>query len=382
MKDIAIRPLTIKDLKRMCNLIETRDDIDPKDAEKRLRLVEWVAFKNPFANGEPTYFVADDGRKIVAHLGRMPMEFMINGRICKGYFVHDLYVDPEYRANGQGFFVCMSLYKAIETNSDSFCCMVWTAHLNLELQRLRGYHELGGDRYYKFFNPYEKMTKVIKQNQMAKLTGFILKIVLRFADAILINLIPAGVKVTKTDKFDSRFDKLDPDTFSKIGICSHKTRKYLNWRFTGKPFGNMEVLVAEKSKGILGFAVVSVENDGGYLQGVLVDIMAHPDDARTISSLFKAAVKYFRRKKVDWIRCCLTDKRFARILKRFLFFKDVLYKEPVMLANLDKCDVSKLLIDINRWHLTYGASDDLMLDVLHEGNLTPRSRYPSRISGL
>jgi len=366
--NIAIRALTATDLEEMGELLKTREDLDPQDAEKRLQMVEWIAFKNPFANGEPTYFVADDGGKIVAHLGRMPMVFMIDGQPHKGYFSHDLFVHPEYRAKGMGLFICSSLYKAIEENSDSFCCMVWTTDLNLEIQKVRGYHELRGDRYYKFFNPYQKMKKVVKQDHLAKLSSFILKILLRFADGILINLISAGVKVTKTDTFDSRFDNLSPAIFSNTGICVNKTRKYLNWRFTDKPFCNMKVLVAESSESILGFAVVCVKNDGKYPEGVLVDIMADPEDARTISSLFKATVKYFRKNKVHCIRCCLTDKRFAKILKRFLFFRDFLKKEPVMLANLKKCDAGEILTDINKWHLTYGASDELMLDILHNGD--------------
>jgi hypothetical protein len=156
--------------------------------------------------------------------------------------------------------------------------------------------------------------------------------------------------------------------FSNIGICPNQNREYLNWRFTDKPYSNMKILVAEETESILGFAVVSVKNEEGHPQGVLVDIMADPEDTRTISSLVKAAVKYFRTKKVHCIRCCLSDKRFAKPLKKFLFFKDFIKMEPIMLANLDKFNADETLKDITKWHLTYGASDMLMLEILNNGD--------------
>lgn len=362
--DITIRALTEKDLVGVGELLQTRDDLAPHEAEKRLEMLEWIAFHNPFANDEPTYFVADDNGKIIAHLGRMPMLFVINGQPCKGYFTHDLFVHPEYRAQGQGIFITLSLYRAIEENSDSFCCMVWTTELNLRFQKRLGYYCLNSNRYYKFFNPYGKMKKVIKRDSLAKLTSLICQSLLRPLDTILINLCPSGVKVAEVDTFDSRFDNLGPATFQNIGICSLKTRKYLNWRFTSKPYNNMKVLVAEESDKVLGFAVVGVKIKDGNPEGVLVDIMAEPLDTRTISSLFKSAVNYFRRKKVHYISCCLSDRRLAKIANRFLFIKDFMKTEPIMLANLDKFDGAEVLTDITKWHLTYGASDFLMLEML------------------
>jgi hypothetical protein len=124
----------------------------------------------------------------------------------------------------------------------------------------------------------------------------------------------------------------------------------------------MEVLVAEAKGQATGFVVVSLIPYSEYPEGELVDIMADPEDTKTVSALFRAAIDYFREKRVYSIKCCLTDKRFSKILKRFLFFRDFIGMEPVMLANLEKCEYKQYLIDMDNWHLTYGASDELMLE--------------------
>ena len=70
MKDIRIRALLPEDIHKIGVLFGTRDDIDRAGCEKWVELLKWLAFNNPHANGEPTYFVAEDGDGIVAHLGR------------------------------------------------------------------------------------------------------------------------------------------------------------------------------------------------------------------------------------------------------------------------------------------------------------------------
>ena len=94
MPRYEIRALTPEDLPGMGLLMQSRNDLVGGEVQKRLKLIEWLAFENPFANGEPTYFIAVENGCIIAHLGRMPVEFMARGRCCKGYFIHDLYVHP------------------------------------------------------------------------------------------------------------------------------------------------------------------------------------------------------------------------------------------------------------------------------------------------
>jgi GNAT superfamily N-acetyltransferase len=360
MENIKIRKLTISDMKQIGNLLQTREELNQDGAEKRKRLLEWLAFRNPFANGESTYFVAEDSERIVAHLGRMPTEFTINGRRQRGYFMHDLYVHPEYRKKGKGYFISMALYKAVEENTDSFCCGLWTSPLNLEIQRRRRYLELHADKYVKLLHP-NSISQVLRKDTFAKLIYPFLKIVFLVIDAILLRIHSREMLVTEVKRFDSRFDDLNQKIVQKVGIASFKHSSYLNWKYVDRPFRRSTIFAAEEDGQILGFAVVSDGLKNGYRKGSVLEISADPDDARTISSLCREIIVHFKKRKVYSIHCYLTDKRFAKIFKRFLFIKDF-SSDPVLLTNLEKCcEVRDYLIDINNWHLSYGDSDGPML---------------------
>jgi GNAT superfamily N-acetyltransferase len=360
MKSVRIRELTRDDMDNMEALLETRDELDREGAKKRRQLLEWIAFKNPFAENDPTYFVAEAEGRIVAHLGRMPTQFVIKGKLTKGYFIHDLYVHPEYRNKGIGFFLSMSLYKAIEDRSESFCCLVWTTPLNLEFQRRRGYYELWANRYVKLLNPDEALGKFLKHKLLVRLLGLIVRSLFLFADSILPGRIPSGMEVFKIDRFDSSFDHLARNVAQKIGISSLKLSHYLNWKFIDRPFGKMVVFAAKERGQLKGFVVVSPNPFKSYPEGTIVDILADPDDRRTISALLKKAVAYFKEQNVYSIECCLTNKKFSKLLKRLFFVRA--RGVPLMLANIKKSVEPQHLTNIHNWHLTYGESDEFMLE--------------------
>ncbi|MDH4070996.1 MAG: GNAT family N-acetyltransferase, partial [Ignavibacteria bacterium] len=110
MKNLEIRPLLPADRDGMVELLTMRDAATLASAEQRWTLLEWMAFNNPSAGDRPTYYVAVYKGKIVAHLGRMPADFSYRGKDVQGYFIHDLFVHPDTRKMGLGFFISMGLY--------------------------------------------------------------------------------------------------------------------------------------------------------------------------------------------------------------------------------------------------------------------------------
>jgi len=290
----------------------------------------------------------------------MPNEFMINGKCQRGYFIQDLYVHPKYRKKGMGFFLSMSLYKAIEESTESFCCSVWTSDLNLEMLRRRGHYELKAGCYLKVLNPNEILRRLLRKKTLVRIFSPFLRRILDLIDLIMLRLIPSYRKIAKIDRFDFRFDNFYQSILNKIGICSYKQSSYLNWKLIDRPFSKITVFAAHEKGQIRGFVIIAPHLGKNYPEGMIVDIIADPQDTRTIVSLIKASINYFRRQKVFSIRCCMTDRRFIKILRRFLFLA-LPRGEPVMLANLEKSEQKEFLMDINNWHLTYSESDVLML---------------------
>jgi GNAT superfamily N-acetyltransferase len=367
MKNITIRELRGNDMEQMLVLLKSRDDLGEGGAEKRQVLMEWLAFKNPYENDEATYFIADDQGKIVAHLGRMPMEFVIKGNLRRGYYFHDLYVHPEYRKKGLGLFLSMSLYNAAEKNSKSFCFCIWTNEINLNFQRKRGYHELKYPSYVKILDPYPILIKRIKgQKQVAKIASLILKQVLWILDFFIFSLSKyrsKEIKVFEINRFDENFDCLQKRLLDKIGISPFKSSNYLNWKYVDRPFPKTTIFMARKNNEICGAIVLAMkEREGLFYEGTIVDILADPSDKEILWGLFRTAIDYFRKKKVCSIKCCSADSKQTKILKKFLFFGPVL-NMPLTIANVKKLEEEErgYFQHIDNWHINYGDSDGLML---------------------
>jgi len=358
---IRIRTLTRSDLDQMYRLHLTREDIsDPKDAWKRTQLLEWLAFHNPYArNGEGTYYVAEVDGVIVGFEGRMPMEFAINGARRKGYYVHDTYVHPDYRKIG--FWIVRALAKAIEEQSDSFFCLMGGTPLNLMIQRRMGYLELPpAAQYTKVLGLNRQISKVLKVKPLVSVVAPLAQLLLKALDVLILSKY--NTPVTSINFFDSRFDTFMQEVLSQTGVSSYKNSSFLNWRYIHRPFPKEKVFGVEHKKKIKGFIVLTTKlSETERPVGIILDIMAASDDSETIAALCVAAIRFFREQRVDSISCLLSDKRYVRIFRRFLFRKSSAGQQ-LLLGNLEKCENEREhLTNIEHWHMTRGESDGLML---------------------
>ncbi len=204
MKNLDIRPLTQNDRPAMISLLATRDGATAASAEQRWTLLEWMAFHNPSARSEPTYYVAEYKGKIVAHLGRMPSDFAFCGSEVRGYFIHDLFVHPETRKMGLGFFVSIELYERANADSGSFCCLVWTTPLNLELQRKAGYLETSAAGLVRPLNAND----FVKHPLGRKVLNPVARVLSRSTARLLEGFGSAGIGSDIVRRCDGRFDAL------------------------------------------------------------------------------------------------------------------------------------------------------------------------------
>jgi len=360
---IKIRDLKPDDMPKICELLRTREGLDEDGVQKRKILMEWCAFKNPFAGNETTYFIAEDQGGIIAHIGRMPMKFIINGDLQKGYYIHDLYVHPEYRKKGMGFFLSMAFYRIIEENSDSLCFCPWHKAINLEFHRKRGYPELSADKYKKILNPTYELKKILKIDFAARLLAVFVRGILVTADFFIkLYYHKYQQKVTKVSRFDFAFDNLSQRLSTTINISPLKSSEYLNWKYIDRPYSKMEALAISEEGEIVGFVVLGMGGTTECPEGTIIDISADPGNKVTVYFLCRAAIDYFKQRKVQSIKCCLTDPRFAKIFTRLLFFK-ISGAYPFTIINIKKAKDQKYIIDTKNWHLTFGDSDWTMFSV-------------------
>jgi GNAT superfamily N-acetyltransferase len=361
---IRVRALLRSDLEEINELHRTRDDVAEEGAaEKRTELLEWLAFHNPFAGDEATYFVAEVDGVIAAFQGRMPLAFMVNGTRRKGYYVHDTYVHPEYRKKGLGFSLITALAQATEEQSDSFFCLLGGTPLNLKIQRRMGYLELPpAPQYVKLLNPQRQLRRLIKFTPLAALLAPLARTGLRLLDTLLLMFNnPSSTTVRSVDKFDHRIDQLVDGIGGKLGISSYKSCSYLNWKFGCRPHKRDEILIAESQGQILGFAILALTRGEGSNGGVIMDLVADPDDNESLHALLRASVKFFRKRNVDFVRYVTSNLTLGATSRRFLFLKSKEGK-PVLLGNTRRApEISPSLMDITNWNMTLAESDAFML---------------------
>jgi len=344
-------------------LHRTRDDVlEVGGAEKRTELLEWVAFHNPSAKGEATYFVAEDAGAIVALQGRMPVEFAINGTRTRGYYAHDTYVHPDYRKKGLGFPLVASLAQAIEQRSDSFFCVLGGTPLNLKIQRRMGYREISPvPQYVKVLDPYRQLCRFLRSPLLAKVLNPFALILLSLVDALLKCVNRTHLRTIPIERFDDRFDELMKSMIGRLGICSYKGSAYLNWKYVDRPFKKDTIFAVERDGCLAGFVVLapSIRPSGNV--GAIMDMIADPEDKQTIATLCQTAVDHFRKQNAQYIWCAMSDGRFVELLRRFLFFRFGSGK-AMLLGNIERFSLDNIsLTDISKWHITLGESDTFML---------------------
>lgn len=363
LKNIRVRPLVRDDLPEILRLHGTRDDIDERGAEKRTRLLEWLAFHNPFARrDETTYYVAEEDGTLLAYHGRMPVQFGINGIVSDGYFVHDLYVDPAARKRGLGVVITFMIARAIEEESDTFFCLYGMTPLNRMMQTRRGYVEMVADSFLKRLSIRSEITRFLPSPVLAGLADLVRRAGFSAYNGLLsLRTVRRRITITLPTRFDESVDQLNEALRPKLGICSLRSSAHLNWRYVDRPFPRERIIAAWSDGALVGYAVVGLSPYKKETPvGLILDLIADPADTPVIIRLIQASVAELRAMGAAAVRCIMSDTRFAAVLRQCLFTKEAV-GQTMMLGNLHKSGQRTVIEDVRRWHMTRGESDSFLL---------------------
>jgi GNAT superfamily N-acetyltransferase len=363
-----IRPLRPADMDSFVELCAHRDGLDRPAAEARAEVVEWLAFHNPEADGNPTYFVVDLGGRVMGHLGRMPTRFGIEGRPHQASYIHDLFVHPELQKGGRGFFLAMQMYRAAEQASPSFSVLVWTNEINLGLQRARKYDELWVDRLVKLLRADAQIDKLADRitsraahgdlpvGALADASKPVAAGLLSIADRVLGTALGGHRRIERVDRFDERFDALSERLLPRLGIAPVKSRAYLAWKYLDRPHLDVAVYVAVDGDGkLLGFTVATAPRSK-FHDSYLLELVADPDDARTSAALALQAAEHCRSVGAHVLESVAADPRFARVLRQLLFVPRE-PRQPLFQANGERYVHPEVLGRVESWHFSFGDSE-------------------------
>lgn len=350
---LPIRELRPTDLDAFASLCVARG-LEPDVARRRAEQVLWTAFENPEADGNPCYFVATDGERLVGHLGRMPTLFQMDGYREVGSFIHDLFVHPEVRARGRGFFTSMDLYRAAEKACPSFAVLVWTNEINIRLQKVRKYEQRWVYGYSKPLCLDAKIDRSVPIAPLASAGKAAVRAAIHAADIALAAINRSDRAIERVEAFDDRFDRLADRLAPTLGICPVKSRRYLEWKYAGWPHQHWECFAVASGADLLGFAVV-VDSDTAPVC-TIAELVAEPEDTATLRALVQASIHHCRGTGRRSLAAMATDPRFTPVLERHLFLHRP-PKQPLFLAMTERARNPDLLRRPTAWHLSYGDSE-------------------------
>jgi hypothetical protein len=285
----------------------------------------------------------------------MPGRFQMDGYREAGAFIHDLFVHPEVRDRGMGFFTAMKLYRAAEKAGSGFAALVWTNAINIKLQTARRYEQRWITGHVKALALDAEIDRAVPVAPVAAAGKLVARAALGIVDRT-IAAVTGGrrCQVVEVDGFDERFDRLADHVAGNIGISPVKHHRYLEWKYRGWPHQPWAGFAAVGGAGITGFAVVVDSADNPT--STVAELVAEPDDADTITALVQAVIRRCRASKRTSIAALATDPRFARVLERHLFAREP-EPQPLFLANPGAARNPDLIRRTEAWHLSYGDSE-------------------------
>ncbi len=350
----TVRPLLPADMQSFADLCASRDNLDRSAADRRAEVVEWLAFHNPVDDGNPTYFIGAQEERVMAHLGRMPTLFVVDGRREMASYFHDLYVHPELRKEqAAGFFLSMKLYRQCEKASQSFCAMIWTNQINISLQKARKYTQMWTDMRVLSLGVSHKLERNLPAPAVGP-ANVLTRGMVRGAFWLNGLRLAEKAKVERITRFDQRFDQLADRLTPDIGVSPLKTSAYLNWKYVDRPHLDAAILQLLDGNGRLaGFAVV-VHPDR-TLTASIAELVVVDRDRNKLHGLLGHAIHYLGKKGADRVEATATDPLYSKALEERLFRRDT--RIPLFLAGGYRSPSEKYLHSPRHWHLSLGDSE-------------------------
>jgi hypothetical protein len=103
-------------------------------------------------------------------------------------------------------------------------------------------------------------------------------------------------KIVDVSGFDEPLNDFWSEVKNSYDYIIEKTPEYLNWRIR-KPGENNQVKIAIEDNKILGYVIIGMEKDEGYLEGKINELITLPDRLDVANDLIKSACDFLERKE-------------------------------------------------------------------------------------
>lgn len=282
----------------------------PMEAEyidETLARGRWLRINTGYPLAGSGAWVCRRDRRIVAHIGTLPADAVVDGEIRRIAWARDLIVLPEMRGHGLATQLVVELVRLHD--------VVFLGGMNQRVQRIYrrlGYRDNGGVPLY---------VRVIRPREAVRALGWPEPARVAFALAVpLAHRVLAThralghVRVEPTQSFEG-FDDWWPKVEHGHRRLIRRTATTMSWRYL-RPDADYRIFAARGEGQLRGFAISRVGTSRGLSAGVLVELLAHPADRDALDALLAAVEFQFRQSDVVFLRCLALDRGAQGALSR------------------------------------------------------------------
>jgi hypothetical protein len=164
------------------------------------------------------------------------------------------------------------------------------------------------------------------------------------------------VELFEFESFNEKFDDLWEDISNDYQIISHRSSRYLNWRYANNPMSDFTLLGARKDGTLKGYLVFTTRIEEDRKNGIIFDFIYKKNNSGG-KLLLREGLFRLMRERVESIRCgALPHTDVHQYLNALGFTK----WESSPLVNFealdDRIDV-ELMSDLDEWFLSIGDTD-------------------------
>ncbi len=345
----------------------------PADAPESLALVnqvlgisrdahywDWKFHQNP-AGPALSCVVERDG-KIVAHLGGLPVQFVVDGKVRRGVQDVDQVVDPSTRTFRGAYHVNKCRRDLHRRRGVDFLFGFAIEVTSKVAQTQYGYGRVACiPRWVKVLD-YRPILARRRVTRMLTPLGGIANRLHQTMDGNRTSF-PEGSALEEVDRFDERFDRFWDRIKTDYPIMQVRDAAYLNWRYVDIPHVHTTTfaLVKSAAREVMGFVVLS-ENRDDIPRGRVLDIVTpRGEDGRIASSLIARAVEHFRSRQIALVASWMFPHGHLRRTLASMGFRpkpdrgrDVVFRN----AELDSPAIPpEFALEPSNWFLAIGDSD-------------------------
>lgn len=317
----------------------------------------------------PYILLIKDGAKIVAMMGSIPQEFMVDGVRHLVAVPCDSVVHPDYR----GQFLSMRM--TLRLGSEHQLVVGWsngsTRSARANWRKETAPQQPGSHPTPSTLRTVALVKPIDWDYMVERSTGFglprsVVKMMAAGANRAL-NLLATplampGVEVFRLESFDARIDDLWERVSCEHRVIGIRDSDHLNWRFNSRPDAAYHCIAAARGNTLLGYLIYRIIEQDAARWGYIVDFLADGDPKGVFALLLRHAERMLGA-GVKSIVCSTAKAQFRRVLRQAGFYPAVLGPPTFMIAGITQPEPHlNAYADLPNWFVTMADGD---LDMVH-----------------